>query len=263
MRFFDTHTHVNFSDFKSETDATIKRALDAKTWLINVGTGLKASRECVDLAKKYPEGVFASIGQHPTESESFEEEVYETLLSDKVVAIGECGLGYYRIPKDSNQETVISKQKKEFIKQIQFAKKYGLPLIIHCRDAYEDLLAILKSEYAGLPAVAHSFTETWETAKKILDQGLYIALNGILTFDKSGKLAKVVEKMPFEKLLIETDAPFLAPPPHRGKRNEPAFVQYVAEKIAAIKKMSVEEVGEQTFANACKLFQIKNPDQIT
>ena len=118
-------------------------------------------------------------------------------------------------------------------------------------------MEILNSEYQGLPAVVHSFTDTYGTAKKFLDLGYYVALNGILTFDKTGKLAEVVEKSPFDKLLIETDAPYLTPPPFRGKRNEPSYVQYVAQKIAEIKKLELEEVGNQTFENARKLFGIK------
>ena len=280
--FFDTHTHVNFSAFsakggsasggKDDTDATIKRALDSHTWMINVGTQVDTSKAAVELASKYPQGVFAAIGLHPvhtwqqmldeeeshfkSRAEVFDEAKYEKLLNNKVVAVGECGLDYYRVSKDSNQEAVISKQKSEFIKQINFAKEHKLPMTIHCRDAYNDLLEILKSEYSGLPAVIHSFTDTWETAKKFLDQGYYIAFNGILTFDKIGRLAEVVSKMPFDKLLVETDAPYLTPPPFRGKRNEPAYVKYVVAKIAEIRGRSSEEMASRTFENARRLFKI-------
>jgi TatD DNase family protein len=270
MRFFDTHTHVNFAAFKDDQDATVKRALDANTWMINVGTQTDTSRSAVELAKKYPEGVFAAVGLHPvhtyqqmldeeeshfkSRAESFIDSDYESMLSDKVVAVGECGLDYFRLPPNEDPVKIKKLQKQELVKQLEFAKKHGLPVIIHCRDAYEDLLDILKHEYAGMPGVMHSFTDTWDTAKKFIDFGFYVALNGILTFDKTGKLAEVVEKTPFERLLTETDAPYLTPPPHRGKRNEPSYVQHVAAKIAEIKKMSLEEVGEKTFANACELF---------
>ncbi len=273
--YFDTHTHVNFSAFKDDADATIKRALDNDTWMINVGTQIDTSKSAVDLAQKYPQGVFAAIGLHPvhtyqqmldeeeshfqSRAEEFNEDQYTVLLDSKqVVAIGECGLDYFRIPEASNKEQVISKQKTAFIAQINFAKKHNLALIVHCRDAYEDVLKVLKENYDGGRCVIHSFTDTWDTAKKFLDLGFYIALNGILIFDKTGKLAEVVEKTPFDKLLIETDAPYLTPPPYRGKRNEPAYVRYVAAKIAEIRKMDLEEVGERTFENACRLFKI-NP----
>ncbi len=271
--YFDTHTHVNFAAYKADQDDVIKRSLNEKTWMINVGTQSDTSRATVDLAQKYPEGVFAAIGLHPvhtysqvldeeeshfqTRAESFDDATYEAMLTDKVVAMGEIGLDYFRIPEESNQETVISKQKEELIKQLEFAKKHGLPVTFHCRDAYEDLIEILKSEYAGQPGVIHSFTGDWPTAKKFLDLGFYVALNGILTFDKTGRLAEVVEKTPFDKLLIETDAPYLTPPPHRGKRNEPSYVQFVAKRIAEFKNLTTDEVGQQTFENACRLFKIK------
>ena len=178
------------------------------------------------------------------------------MLTEKVVAVGECGLDYFRLPSDSDRESVIKKQKEEFVKQLHFAKKHKLPVIIHCRDAYADLLEILKSEYAGLQGVAHSFTDTWEIAKKFLDLGFYIALNGILTFDKTGKLAEVVANTPADRLLTETDAPYLTPPPYRGKRNEPSYVEFVAEKIAEIKGVEKEEVEETTTQNARDLYKI-------
>jgi TatD DNase family protein len=273
MRFFDTHTHVNFAGFKEDADAVIQRALDNGTWMINVGTQSDTSKAAVETSKKYNQGVFAAIGLHPvhtyqqmldeeeshfqSRAETFEESEYEAMLTDKVVAVGECGLDYFRLPENSDREQLIATQKTEFIKQLHFARKHSLPIIIHCRDAYADVLEILKSEYKDGPGVIHSFTDTWDTAKQFLDLGFYVALNGILTFDKTGKLAEVVEKTPFDKLIIETDAPYLTPPPFRGKRNEPNYVQYVAQKIADIKKLPLEEVANQTFKNACNLFKVR------
>jgi TatD DNase family protein len=272
--YFDTHTHVNFGAFKDDTDETIKRALNEDTWMINVGTQIDTSKQAVEVANKYQQGVFASIGLHPihtyqqlvdeeethfrTREEGFVGVTYEQLLNDKVVAVGECGLDYFRLPQNDKKDA-IKKQKLVFVAQLQFAALHNLPVIIHCRDAYNDLAEILKAEYKGLPGVVHSFTDTWETAKKFLDLGFYLAFNGILTFDKTGKLAEVVKNMPFERILTETDAPYLTPPPFRGKRNEPSYVKYVAEKIAGIKGMDLAEVGKQTFINACKLFKIKEP----
>ncbi len=270
--FFDTHTHVNSEEFQEDADAVIQRSLDNSTWLVNIGTLTETSRQAVEIADKYPEGVFASIGLHPAHTyetsygedegkvlipaEVFDGSEYEKLLTPKVVGIGECGLDYFRLPEHLDRETLIKNQKTEFIKQLVFAQKHDLALIVHCRDAYTDLLEIMDAEYKGDRVVIHSFTDTWETAKKFLDKGYYLALNGILTFDKTGKLAEVVEKAPLEMLLTETDAPYLAPPPFRGKRNEPLYVQYVAQKIADIKKLPREAVGQQTFDNARKLFKI-------
>jgi TatD DNase family protein len=273
MKYFDTHTHVNFEAFKDDRAATMQRAIDAGTWLINVGTQIDTSRSAAELAEEYQQGVFAAIGLHPvhtyqqmldeeeshfqSRAEVFDAAAYEKLLNPKVVAVGEIGLDYFRLPDDS-KSTAIAGQKMEFIKQLQFAKRHHLPVIIHCREAYDDVLEILHAEYAGAPGVIHSFTDTWATAKKFLDFGFYVALNGILTFDKTGKLAEVAQKTPLDRLLIETDAPYLTPPPFRGKRNEPAYVRYVAEKIAQCRQISPEDTAAATFANALALFQIKN-----
>ncbi len=270
--FFDTHTHVNFTAFKDDADPVTKRALENQTWMVNVGTQYDTSKESASIALKYPQGVFAAIGLHPihtyqqmvdeeeshfkSREESFDEIKYAELLNDKVVAIGESGLDYFRLP-ESNKDSAIEKQQQAFFAQLRFAKKYKRPIIIHCRDAYEDVLKILKSEYSDGPGVIHSFTDNWETAKKFLDIGFYVAFNGILTFDKTGKLAEVIEKMPSDRMLVETDAPYLTPPPFRGKRNEPMYVRYVVDKIAEIKKASSEEIAELTFRNACSLFNIK------
>lgn len=272
--FFDTHTHVNFAGFKYDSDETIKRALDDGTWLINVGTQIDTSQHAVSLANKYPHGVYAAIGLHPihtyqqivdeeetrfkTREEGFDENLYAALLNDKVVAVGECGLDYFRLP-ENDRDAAIKKQKQALVAQLHFAQKHNLPVIIHCRDAYDDLLEILKAEYGGKPGVIHSFTDTWDTAKKFVDFGFYVALNGILTFDKTGKLAEVAKNVPSDRILTETDAPYLTPPPFRGKRNEPAYVKYVAQRIAEIRGVSVEELGSQTFKNACELFKVKGP----
>jgi TatD DNase family protein len=273
MNFFDTHTHVNFAGFKDDSNEVIQRALDQNIWLTNVGTQANTSKAAVEMAAKYEKGVFAAIGLHPihthqqvvdeeedhfqSHGDSFDENLFTSMLTDKVVAVGECGLDYFRLPAEG-REAAIAKQKVEFAKQLQFAKQHKLPVIIHCRDAYADVLEILKAEYDGLPGVIHSFTDTWDTAKKFLDFGFYVALNGILTFDKTGKLSEVVENTPLEMLLTETDAPYLTPPPFRGKRNEPSYVQYVAQHMAKLKKTDLETVAAQTFQNATKLFQIKS-----
>lgn len=253
MRFFDTHTHVNFPEFDNDREEILKRALSENLWMTNVGCDYKSSKSAVELADKFDEGVFATVGQHPTDStEEFDEEIYSELITPKVVAIGECGLDYYH----EKEEIGRKRQVTGFIKQIHFAQKQGLPLVIHCRDAYEDLTEILKAEYKG-DAIIHSFTDSWETAKKFLDMGYYIALNAILIFDKTGKLPEVAKNLPSDRILIETDAPFLSP--MRGKRNEPSFVAKVAEKIAELRGETLEQVSEYTFNNAVKIYDVQPP----
>lgn len=267
--YFDTHTHTNFAAFADETDVVIQRALGAGVWLTNVGTTYESSKSGAEIAKKYSEGVYATIGLHPVHTwqivndpeeshenkqQEFIEKDFEALLNDKVVAVGEIGLDYFRIePEDKKSKDL---QKRAFIAQLHFAKKHNLPVVIHCRDAYEDCLEILNSEYAG-GGIMHSFTGDWETAKKFLDIGFYVALNGILIFDKSGRLNEVCKNLPSDKILSETDAPYLAPPPHRGKRNEPAYVKYVVDAMAAIRWITEEEMARITFENALAVYNIK------
>lgn len=266
--YFDTHTHVNFSAFEGEVDQAIKRALDQDVWMTNIGTSYETSKSSAELVKNYDKGVYATIGLHPihtwqdvkdedeplTKQEIFGEEKYQPLINDKVVAVGEIGLDYFRVQPENEQ--AIELQKKAFIDQLHFAQKNNLPVVIHCRDAYEDCLAILKAEYKGM-GILHSFTGDWETAKKFLDIGFYIALNGILTFDKTGRLAEVCKNTPIDRLLSETDAPYLAPPPYRGKRNEPAYVKFVVDKMAEVRNMDRGELGQKTFQNALLVYNIK------
>lgn len=268
---FDTHTHANFEAFKDDREEVIKRCLNNDIWMVNVGSQTSTSASAVILAKKYQKGVYATVGIHPahtfehamdeeeshfeSRAEIFDEKYFESFLCDKVVGVGECGLEYFKLPEE-NQEAIKNQQKVEFLKHIAFAKKHNLTLVIHCRDAYEDLLEILKKEYQGLPAIIHSYTGEWETAKKFIDLGYYIALNGILTFDKTGRLAEVVKNTPLDKLLSETDAPYLAPPPYRGKRNEPLYVKYVVQKIAEIRGENLDIVENQLFQNALKVYRI-------
>jgi TatD DNase family protein len=265
---FDTHTHVNFAAFKEETAGVIQRALSQDVWMTNVGTSLATSKSAAELAKKYDEGVYATIGLHPihtwqdlkdadeateNKQEKFSESEYEALINDKVVAVGEIGLDYFRVPQENTE--AVKLQKEAFVSQLHFAQKHNLPIVIHCRDAYEDTLEILRSEYKS-QGIMHSFTGDWETAKKILDLGFYVALNGILIFDKSGKLNEVCKNLPSDRILSETDAPYLAPPPYRGKRNEPAYVKYIVDKMAEIRWVTGEEMARTTFENALSIYQI-------
>ncbi|MEK7635630.1 MAG: TatD family hydrolase [Patescibacteria group bacterium] len=279
MKLFDTHTHVNFNAFKNDWQGVIARALENNVWLVNVGSQSTTSKRAVEITENYKEGVYAAVGLHPshlfeqeinkleagekihykTRGEEFDENYYlELAKNEKVVAIGECGLDYYRIR--NNELGIKEKQKDVFKKQIELAIKLNLPLIIHCRDAHEDLLEILKAKSYKLKAkeagVMHFFTGTLEQAKKYIDSGFYISFSGVITFTNA--YDDIVKNLPFDKILIETDAPYVSPAPYRGKRNEPSYIIEIVKKIAEIKRVPLEEVAEQVTRNAKNVFNIKN-----
>ena len=272
----DTHAHVNFNDFKDDYKETIKRALDENIWMINVGAESKTSERAMKMAEEYDEGVYAAVGLHPShlveqdveykengelikyksKPEEFDYGFYLNLARNKkVVGIGECGLDYFRTSDESFKE----KQKEIFIKHLELAKEVNKPIIIHCRDAHDDLLAIFNLE-AKLPSgVMHFFTGTLEQAKKYIELGFYISFSGVITFPPLRRVGAnayndVIKNIPLEKILVETDCPYVAPVPRRGKRNEPQYVKYVAQKIAELRGLSFEEVEGQTTKNARKLF---------
>ncbi len=282
----DTHSHLNFSAFKNACDEVIKRTLAAGTWIINIGSQSTTSERAVEIANKYPKGVYAAVGLHPThlfEMEVDESEVdvkfksrkeqwsanfYEKLAKNKkVVAIGEIGLDYNFIPKNVDYEMAKKKQQEVFRQALDSADKLNLPVIIHSRDTHDDLIPILKkyTDAGKLQrrGVLHCFTGNWTDAKKYLDLGFLISFTGIITFKPRPKqmatqqqILEVVEKIPLDKIMIETDAPYLTPDPHRGKRNEPLFVEFVARKIAEIKGISFEEVAAATTQTARAFFKI-------
>ena len=258
MIFFDTHCHLNFKPFKDDWRDVIDRAFDNNTWMINFGVDEETSQRAVEIAENYQDGVYASAGFHPIyikdKNEKVEDIINENFYSKivknlKVVAIGEIGLDYYHT-KDENLKEL---QKKVLRRQIEIAKKFSKPIILHSREATDNLMEIVK-EFLPLNAVIHCFSESGETAKKYLDMGLLISFTGIITF--TDKYDETIKNIPLDKIMIETDAPYLAPVPHRGERNEPLFVKYVAQKIADIKKISLEEVAEQTTKNAREFFGI-------
>lgn len=262
---FDSHTHVNFKDFDGDRDAVIKRCLDEDIWMINVGTDAEHSKKAVEIAHAYPEGVYAAVGVHPNDGEKAGEflAIEELAKDKKVVAIGETGLDYFRIMNQEsgikNQEEYKKKQQQElFVKHIELSQKVKKPLIIHCRDAHNDLTDILVSSFtfhvSSPRGVMHFFTGTKKDAEKYLDLGFYLSFSGVLTFTHD--YDELVRWVPLEKILVETDAPFVAPVPHRGKRNEPSYVKYTAQRIAEIKGLSFEDVAEQTTQNARELFKI-------
>ncbi len=260
----DTHSHLNFDDFDKDRDEVIKKSLESDVFLINVGSDYKSSVKAVEIAQNYQNGVWASVGLHPGDNkkEVFDYEKYKKLTqSKKVVAIGECGLDFLNISEQDKK-----KQGALLIQQLNLAKELDLPVILHCRKAHQNLMEILKSQIPRNKkqnGVVHCFTGNWNEAQKYIELGFYLGFNGIIfKFD----IEETIKKMPLEKMLLETDCPYLLPPLARHspqgegnqhERNEPMFVKYVAERIAEIKNIKVEEVASVTTQNAKNLFKLK------
>jgi len=236
--------------YDGDREDVLKRARDNNVSMICVGTDLEMSRGAIDLAES-SKNIWASVGLHPNDNlgEVYDQSEYEALaLHERVVAIGEIGLDYYRTTDDSKKEF----QRERFLQQLQLAKKMSKPVIIHCRDAHEDMRHILKER--TLSGVIHSFTGTKEDARAYINLGFMIGLNGISTFAR--QYDEAIASMPLESILLETDAPYLSPAPYRGKRNEPSYIIEVARKISELKKASLEEICAQTTINAQKLFNL-------
>lgn len=253
---FDTHAHLNDDAFLEDLQSTIKRAVENGVRLINiVGFDDKSIKRALAIVDDYPE-LYLTVGWHPVEAIDFTEEKYQmikdlALNHKKVIAIGEIGLDYYwdKSPKAIQQEV--------FRKQIHLAKAVNKPIVIHCRDAMEDTLKILKEENAKeIGGIMHCFSGSVESMKIALKENFYISLGGPVTY-KNAKVPKEVAKLcPIDRLLIETDCPYLSPSPHRGKRNESAYVKFIAQEIADLREMPYEELSKVTFKNACQLFGI-------
>lgn len=257
MELVDSHTHLNDEKFFGREAEFIERArLAGVTRMINFGDTLESSKRAVDLAEKY-EGVYAGVGVHPEEAHELGSQedlaLAEWARHPKVVAIGEIGLDYYWV-KDTEQREV---QKRVFVHQLDLARQLHLPVCIHDREAHGDTLSILKKEGRGLRGVLHCYSGSREMSEEFLALGFYLGVDGPLTFKNAAKLPEIVRSVPLERLLVETDAPYLAPVPKRGRQNEPAFVVYVAEKIAELKGISLEKVAEQTTANALALYGLQ------
>lgn len=251
MLSIDSHCHPQFPQYDSDREEVIKHSLKQGVGMICVGTDLEMSKKAIGLAEKY-EGIWASVGIHPNDiSEQFSVSSFELLVNyPKVIAIGEVGLDYYRTTEPEKQKL----QKDIFRQFLQLAQKVKKPVIVHSRQAFEDTYKIL-FEFPGISGVIHSFTYSFEQAQKFFDLGFYIGLNGIITF--TDQYNDTVKNAPLDKILLETDAPFLAPVPHRGKKNEPAYVKFVAEQIAKVCGIPVEEINKVTTENAKKLFRIQ------
>ncbi len=256
----DTHAHLDFPDYKEDIDDVIKRAGDAGVeYIINVGTSLNTSIKSIELSKKY-EKIYASIGIHPNATSTITGDDWSRLEAlarqDKVVAVGETGLDYYR-DRSKHED-----QKRLFRQHMDLAVKYGLPVIIHNREASDDCLEVVRNYNGRIKGVIHCFAGSREIAKEFLKLGFHISFAGPVTYPKADNLREALKAVPIEKLLLETDCPFLAPQQKRGKRNEPSYLQYTIPVLAELYKLSVEDIKRITSLNARNLFGIAQSEPI-
>ncbi|HTM68811.1 MAG TPA: TatD family hydrolase [Candidatus Binatia bacterium] len=284
LKRIDAHSHINFNAYKDDAEEVIRRAAEDGTGMLAVGSQITTSERAVEYAKMH-DGIWAVVGLHPTHlydhfvdeqeihyksrNETFDPEAYRALVksSPKVVGIGECGLDYYRLPDGADHDAIKQKQHDTFREQLDLAHELDLPVMIHCRDAHGDVAAILedyRDRGRPLRGDIHCFTGTWAEAERYLALGFYISFTGIVTFpprkaeqEKGETLADVARRVPLDRLLIETDAPYLAPVPHRGERNEPAYVKHVGAFIAHAKGLETAEVEARTLQNTKDLFRLK------
>jgi TatD DNase family protein len=288
--FVDAHTHVQFVGFDADREAIIERARVADVVMVNVGTQKDTSHAAVELAHQYPDGtMYAAVGLHPVHTgrshhdvlelggpdagsaakafnsrgEAFDADYYRTLVRDpKTVAIGECGLDYYHFNDDEPREVQIKKQKDALAAQIALAREVGKPLMIHCRNAFADLIEFLRPHADGLPpGVVHFFTGTPDDAKQLLGMGFSFTFGGAITFPPrkgkaQGDYDGAIALIPIDRILTETDAPYVAPVPHRGEKNEPAYVVHTLARLAELKGVPAEEMKAQVWENAQRIFGI-------
>lgn len=250
-KMIDTHAHLNTEEFDHDLDACIKRATEHQLeHIIVIGMDEKSNHKAIEIAEKY-EMVYASVGVHPGYVDQANTDHIKALLNHpKVCAIGECGLDFYWTKEN------IEQQKSMFIKQIELAIETKYPLIIHTRNSFNEAYDMVKPYKGKIKGVFHCFSSSIEDAKKAIELGFYIGIDGPITYKKALDTIELVREIDLKHLLIETDSPYLSPVPFRGKRNEPSYVRFVAEKIAEIKNISRQEVIDQTTSNAKKLFNL-------
>ena len=271
----DVHTHIHFPWYDQDREEVIKRAQTAGVKMICVGTQAATSQSAIELAKKYPKDIWAAVGFHPSHlseswhhdrkeqkepaREKFDAEKLRRLAQDpKVVAIGECGLDYYRLAE--NREPQIKKQKEVFAEQIKLAQALNKPLMMHTRptaetdDAYEDTLEVLKENPVSVPKINHFYVGSLTITKKMLEAGFYFTFGGVITFTDA--YDTILNYIPLDRILFETDAPYVAPEPYRGKRNEPAYIVETAKKLAELRGDSYEKIAETTTDTASRIFKL-------
>jgi TatD DNase family protein len=267
--FVDSHAHLDGKQFDSDREQVIARAREAgvRTMVaIGNGDGPPNLDAGIQLAEKYP-FMYATIGIHPHEARLADDAAYETMerlaRHPKVIAWGEIGLDYYY------DHSPLETQKMVFSRQMELAAAANLPIVVHCRpsdgsdDAWKNCLGLVQNQWAakGIGGILHCFTGTWPQAKQALDMGFMISFAGNLTFPKAQQIRDAALEVPLDRMLIETDAPYLAPVPHRGKRNEPAFVKETARRLGELRRLSVEDVGEQTSQNFYNFFKLAETDE--
>jgi TatD DNase family protein len=252
LSLIDSHAHLDSQRFDRDRDKVIRDARrTGVVQIVNPGADLESSRKAVELADRYPE-VFAAVGVHPHDASTLTDGTLAGLtgLADnpRVVAIGEIGLDYYRdlSPRD--------RQRTAFVRQLALARTLGLPVIVHIRDAHRDAMRMLEEEAEGTTGVLHCYSGDLDTAQRAISLGWYISIAGPVTYPNAHRLRDVVSQLPLERLLIETDCPYLSPQPRRGKRNEPAYVRWVAEQLAETLQVDLERVAEVTSSNTRELF---------
>lgn len=274
-QFFDVHTHAQFAAYDVDRDAMLVRALSADTWMVNVGTQCDTSRLAIEIAKRRGEGVYATVGLHPihtekshhdakelgadqeftSRGEEFDFEYYKKLAEENVVvAIGECGLDYYRLDEGTKEKQYVTLRG-----HIEVAHEVGKPLMIHCRNAFDDLIPLLKSERKNMlpedPGIIHFFTGTVDHARALLELGFSFSFGGVTTFTRD--YDEVVRFISRDNILSETDAPYVTPTPHRGKRNEPVYVKHVVEQIAKIRSEDFEQMRHMLVDNALRVLRLR------
>ncbi len=265
LPFTDTHCHLDFKQFAEDRDRVLQNAWNAGIeWILNPGIDLHTNQAAIDLSANHPGKIYAAAGIHPNYGKDWTTDTHKSLKaqasSPQVVAVGEIGLDYYR------QHTPFKQQRKMFKEQLSLASELSIPVIIHNRDATEDLINILTEWHQDLvrnnhplakrPGVLHSYSADIKTAQKVIGLNFYIGISGPVTFKNAEDRKTITRQIPLDHLLLETDAPYLTPHPHRGKRNEPANIPLIAEEIARLLNTSVKEVAEATYNNACRLFKI-------
>lgn len=273
---FDTHAHVNFNAFKDDGEEVLRRCFDNGVSVVNVGSQYSTSKRAVDYAHKFESGVYAAVGIHPvhlkkgsfthqdpdelteeeipTVGEEFNYQKYLELAKDeKVVAIGEVGLDYHHFDENDNVGELIKRQKEVLAEFIKLANEVQKPVMLHCWDGYDDLYEILKSHPVDKKGVIHSFIGSYKTANRFIELGYKIGLNGIITYGES--YDRLIREVDLGNIVIETDCPYLTPRPlEKGTRNEPLFVKHVAQKIADVLEVSIEEAAKKTTENAKRIF---------
>ena len=275
----DTHCHVQFNAFKDDYDAVIKKCLAQGMSLNLVGTQKDTSRWAVEMAEKY-DNVYASIGTHPihlhpthvdeeethfmSREEAFDWDYYAALAkSKKVIGVGECGLDLWHVPKDTAVSEVLAKQKEVFLQHYNFAREHDLVLVVHCREAHEEMISLMSNISGLMRGVIHCFTANWDRAQAYLQMGFYLGFTGVVTFPPKKTnpqpqlwLNEVVEKIPLDRIVVETDSPYLAPQKYRGERAEPWMVEEVVKRFAEVRGLSFEEMERQIEENTRRLFNI-------